>query len=476
MKKLYLCFFSLLVFFVSTKIPIQAQEKLSAHDIKLYYEAKQLYLNPKTKEDRVKAYEYFKANADSSIGISNYFLGKIFQRGFGTKKNTQKGLQILEKASKEGCSWASVDLGNIYHHGILFRQDYTKAVYYYNLSLTQDKNAYTMYRLGRMYFMGLGCHQDYQKAFELFLESSRLGNAGGSHMLGLCYRNGYGTEPNPRLGYKILKRLADGGYSQSIKELTFRPDPSGFNQMSVPKIDQSTFNDIVDQSYNFINHNLKNYDLSGTYEGYLITYDWSGSCILNINNIKLSLDCLNYKFSGTWIENDTIATSIRGVLASHSIQFDDSEYSRFENGIKAYPKKYKFKEIRCNIVNHEGGSYLSGNIEFYLSKDYEPSQPMSFVLCKKSLTPIYLKSIISNVSCSPNPVINDINIELDLKSEGIINIGLFDTNQGDLIYTKKVSGPTGISTIKIPVNGKCGVYLLKVSYGNDVRAIKFVKL
>ena len=41
-------------------------------------------------------------------------------------------------------------------------------------------------------------------------------NKGALYMLGLCYRNGYGTEQDEEKGLEILKKAADLGYNAAI--------------------------------------------------------------------------------------------------------------------------------------------------------------------------------------------------------------------------------------------------------------------
>lgn len=67
------------------------------------------------------------------------------------------------------------------------------------------------YNKGLAFYTGnMGCVQDYKKAFEYFVESSKLGNTSATNYLGVMYLNGLGVKQNVNLAIKYFESICIG--------------------------------------------------------------------------------------------------------------------------------------------------------------------------------------------------------------------------------------------------------------------------
>lgn len=69
--------------------------------------------------------------------------------------------------------------------------------------------------LGELYYSGLGCKQDSQKAFKYFKESADLGNPEAQYAVGIAYVLGEGCEQNLYKAREYYKKAADKGIPEA---------------------------------------------------------------------------------------------------------------------------------------------------------------------------------------------------------------------------------------------------------------------
>ena len=68
-----------------------------------------------------------------------------------------------------------------------------------------------------------GLEQDIEKSFEMFLkiEKETNGDHWAQHMLGVCYRNGFGTDQDHDKTFKFFTKSAEQGNSLAMNSLGF---------------------------------------------------------------------------------------------------------------------------------------------------------------------------------------------------------------------------------------------------------------
>jgi len=111
--------------------------------------------------------------AENGSAKSMYNLGQNLLRGRGVEKNTQEGLQWLEKASSQGLPEAQLACGEIYFWG------------------TDNQP------------------RDFVKAFPYFQNAAKSDVLKAQNLLGLCYRDGFGTSTDHQLAEEWFRRAAE---------------------------------------------------------------------------------------------------------------------------------------------------------------------------------------------------------------------------------------------------------------------------
>ena len=90
------------------------------------------------------------------------------------------------KAAEQGDPEAQYYLGLMYNKGFGLKQDYTEAMNWYLKAAEQD-NKDALCSLANMYLEGEGVKQDYFKAFEWYQKAAEQGNADAQLNLGYMY-------------------------------------------------------------------------------------------------------------------------------------------------------------------------------------------------------------------------------------------------------------------------------------------------
>jgi TPR repeat protein len=155
-----------------------------------------------------EAIKWYKLAAENGDRDAIYYLGYLFYRG-----------DDVEQDYKEAYYWFSKDdfydipnyiRGDMYFH---VDQNYELALACYRKSLKDDGYAYAAYKIGEMYYYGLGLEQSYDEAVkylkyfedefdEMFADEAP---AKVHYMLAEMYKNGWGVEQDIGLAEKLLK-------------------------------------------------------------------------------------------------------------------------------------------------------------------------------------------------------------------------------------------------------------------------------
>ncbi len=134
-----------------------------------------------------EAYSYYQISAVLGNFYANYQVGKIsLQKG-----EIEKAVENFQEAAKGNISHAWFKLGKIYSDESYGLYDISKAQLCYSNALnlyitdyTQNPDDFTAYRLGKMYFNGLGTDIDINKAIHWFSQAEKLGNTNAAYQLG----------------------------------------------------------------------------------------------------------------------------------------------------------------------------------------------------------------------------------------------------------------------------------------------------
>ena len=118
-------------------------------------------------------------NKDSDLTKNiEYVIGIIYlEDDYGLELNSQEALKFLNKAKEHGSIEALYKLGCLYRDGDIegFEKNYQKAIDFFEEAHKKD-HAEAMYELGLFYYSGVGVDLDEKKAIELFKKSKAKGN------------------------------------------------------------------------------------------------------------------------------------------------------------------------------------------------------------------------------------------------------------------------------------------------------------
>ncbi|WP_163556316.1 tetratricopeptide repeat protein [Helicobacter suis] len=127
-------------------------------------------------------------------------------------KNYQKALKRFKKAADAGSAKAYYFLGLMYENGWGVAKDDQQALEYYKEAVKGHENVEAYSRLGFMYANGKGVTKDYKKALEYLKKAASMGDAEAYAGLGEMYKRGEGVRKNlqkARAYYKKACRLGD---------------------------------------------------------------------------------------------------------------------------------------------------------------------------------------------------------------------------------------------------------------------------
>ena len=144
--------------------------------------AKAYFLGFGVPQDYEKSFEIYSYLYGHGNDIGAYYLGYMYENGYGIEKNIEKALMYYQNTEDDLCTYR---LGIWYMEGHYVEQDNQRALDY--LSKSQYPDAY-LYR-GIL----LNKFKEYALAFEAYLEGAKLYHIECIYRVGLAFRNGFGV-------------------------------------------------------------------------------------------------------------------------------------------------------------------------------------------------------------------------------------------------------------------------------------------
>lgn len=128
-----------------------------------------------------KAYEVF-SKGSSEWPRCKYRMSVMLREGLGVTKNLEKAAQLLEEAADTGIDKAQYQLASDFYTGTIQKQDYAKAVKYYEAALESkylpnDVKSDICRKCSTCYRFGRGVKADEDKADEYLKKASDLGDS-----------------------------------------------------------------------------------------------------------------------------------------------------------------------------------------------------------------------------------------------------------------------------------------------------------
>ena len=299
-------------------------------------------------------------------------LGVAYLKGLGVEKDSTMAVKYFEEAGKCGYASAYYNLGLIMKGAPYGKQDFTKALGYFEEGARLGA-LNCCYLAGYMYYKGLGCKQDYSRAVEYFLKDEKGISLSCQYMLGLCYRNGFGVEKDDRKADGYLRKAALGNYRFAIEE-TLRENAEVEPPVRLSDSDADTPESMPDVEA-FIDRST---DLSGTYSGIIVTYDWSGAQVVREESLSISFRKTGDSYSGIWIQGmDTLAVNA-GIGADGILRFENSRMFIKDRYLEGSRIESLFQDASLALL----GPSLTGGLRLYSLTEREPQRPMYLSLTR----------------------------------------------------------------------------------------------
>lgn len=481
-----ICCFLLLVFFQQY---LYGQVFSKKQIDSMMYESMKFYKGEGRPVDLQQSFKLQQRCADAGSRVAMYNLAQNYLKGSGCEINHDSAILWYSRAGELGYTKAWFRLGYAYKTGRLGDPDYDKAWLY--ICKAADMNyAQAIYYKGYMLYTGLGCTQNYTAAYELFRIAAKANDPWAYHFIGLCMYNGYGTEKNRDSASYFFRRSRELGWKAS-------DDSYGANGPKNEEIAAILANKVkAAQSlnkpgyplnvYSKVRNDLPANEIEGVYEGWLLTYDWSGQHVVKADQLHIELKYENDSLKGIWRENDTLRLPINAMLTRSALLFYDMQYNKGDNYRRPTRSVLKFDKAKLQLVTQDKRTYLSGNLQLYSVNRKEPAKPMYVALVRtsnsKSDKLISYRGEdgqvpdISNVNVFPNPFTDLVNVEFKLDEKAVVNTELLDIN-GKVVYKNDAGAlEPGTYTLPIrPVTLANGSYILKIQYGRKNKTVKLIK-
>lgn len=176
-----------------------------------------------TEKDPDTAFKWLEKSAMDDNKYAQYTLGNMFCYGIGTEKELSKAFDFYSKAARKGMPYSDYALAQMYYYGNGIEQNEKFAQEHYSKALSAflmyDKDDKLLYKIGRMYYCGLGTDADKPKAMKYLVESAEQGNMQAKRIVAQELISGeYIPQDIPR-GITMLTECADNGDTSAAYKL-----------------------------------------------------------------------------------------------------------------------------------------------------------------------------------------------------------------------------------------------------------------
>lgn len=400
------------------------------------------------------------AEKDSDAYAMNV-MGLLYMEGIGVEKNGKLAISWLDKAGTSGFCDAYHNLGMIYKKGKCGEKQNFVSAYKAFLKGAIGGSNTCQYDTGFMLYKGLGCQQDYYKALDYFQTASVNGNPYATYMLGLCYRNGYGTEKDEEKGMELLNKAAILGYSDAIEEV-MRENPEN---CLTDIIVSDTLLSVIPQKMPQISVDVNDTTLlKGTYNGFVVMYDWSGQHVLGEKPVFLIINRKGEEASGLFVLGTDSIPFTANITSNGNLEFKKTCVNLNERYTFNGKARYMFNNTELDIWNDK----IIGKISLYSLTLREPERPMYIELyrnCGESASDISNNGYINT---TPNPFETSFDAIFQLTNKATATARVFD-KYGMPVWRQSLGTlAEGKHRIKLYPTLRSGYHILNITAGKQV--------
>jgi hypothetical protein len=389
-------------------------------------------------------------------------LGIAYLHGLGTTPDTTRAIVCFEEAGVLGYTPAYHNLGMLYKYAPRDRQDFRKA-YDAFAAGAEAEDPSCCYDCGFMKYKGLGCKQDYAGSIDMFEKAAVFDHAPSLYMLGLCYRNGYGVEADTAIANFYLRQSADLGFPDAMEELlTEKPENHGAVNYATSDATIS-YPDEMPFIEPFLPLDSK--VMTGSYQGLLVTYDWSGKSVISEKPLHVDMVVARDTASGLWIQGTDTLSFSASIGEEGDFRFVESEKDLFDRYSPSFTSKYRFEKVDMNYCR----GYVTGQLRLYSLDEREPDRPMYVCLRKSDASGSgYGEDEFSKIVAYSDPYSDRITLKFEL-SESVPSVQVLIYNRMSLNVGSFKYGAmdAGVNSLTFSPNLSDGYYVIYVQAGKQ---------
>lgn len=155
---------------------------------------------------------------NSLFGMLN--MAQLYREGLGVEKDVEKARELYRRAYEMGYTDAMVLCGDTYLEGTAdVEPDYSNALICYQKAAFKHC-PYASYRLGWLYYEGLGVVQDQIKAWDYYQKAVAMQYADAMTDVGVFYRDGIMVPQDYGKALELLNKAAAKGNARAMRGLS----------------------------------------------------------------------------------------------------------------------------------------------------------------------------------------------------------------------------------------------------------------
>lgn len=197
------------------------------------------------KQDYSRAANIYEELTKQGNTFATYALANLYLYGNGVVRKPRKAREMFETLANNGHPKAKYKLGILYENGLSTDKNFQKAFYWYKRAVDEHDFQKAYYNLGCMYLKGKGTEVDLNKAFECFSVGAENHDDKSLFMLAKCHFRGLGTDQNTKKAIKLLKKSDKKGVDTAksyLEKLVGYTENSVAEQKSVKQFFENQMN------------------------------------------------------------------------------------------------------------------------------------------------------------------------------------------------------------------------------------------
>ena len=166
--------------------------------------------------DPSEAFKWLTMADERGIPEAKFYLGRMYQAGYGLDKDLDKARALVIAASENGVDDAMLFLAASYLNGSLGEKSSEKALEIYRKGAGRADGRVYQLALGGLYEAGSGVEKDYSKALFWYDKAVSNGEVSAYNKLGFFHERGMGVPVDEEKALGFYKRGAEAGVAVSM--------------------------------------------------------------------------------------------------------------------------------------------------------------------------------------------------------------------------------------------------------------------